>query len=192
MESIILGGIAFLILTLFDLNKVKHWNNKFNVLFALGVLFIVFATITLFFTGSPDFTLPQPYRWLAFLLFIISVVQMFDALFGALPFKRTYVDGVNDGLINTGWYALCRHPGVYGFFFTFLGLFLYSGKWIMLYATVIWTVLDILHVYIQDVYFFPLTIKGYTDYQKETPFLLFNKQSLRRFQNTWLKGELSK
>lgn len=62
----------------------------------------------------------------------------------------------------------------------------------MLWACLIWTLLDLLHIFIQDVYFFPLTIKGYADYQKETPFLLFNKKSLQRFQDTWLKGELSK
>ena len=192
MENIIFGSLGFVILTLFDLNKVKHWNRKFNVLFALGVFFIVLATFLIFTSGTADFILDEPYRWLVLLLFILSLIQMIDALFGALPFKRTYIEGANNTLINTGWYALCRHPGVYGFFFTFLTLFLYSGKWMMLYATLVWTLFDILHVTIQDVYFFPLTIKGYTDYQKETPFLLFNKQSLRRFQNTWLKGELSK
>lgn len=192
MENIIFGSLGFVILTLFDLNKVKHWNHRFNVLFALGVFFIVLATFLIHTSGTADFSLEEPYRWLVLILFLISLFQMIDALFGALPFKKTYIEGGTNNLINTGWYALCRHPGVYGFFFIFFNLFLYTGKWTMLWACLIWTSLDILHVYIQDVYFFPLTIKGYDEYQKETPFLLFNKKSLQRFQNTWLKGELSK
>ena len=82
--------------------------------------------------------------------------------------------------MTTGVYALCRHPGVWGFFFMYLFLFLASGNELMLFATIVWTTLDVVHVWIQDVYFFSKTLVGYEDYQKTTPFLMINAKSVAR------------
>jgi len=77
-------------------------------------------------------------------------------------------------------YALCRHPGVLWLFLGFLFLSFASGKALLYLACILWTFLDILHVFTQDVFFFPATIEGYGAYQKTTPFLIPNRKSLRK------------
>jgi protein-S-isoprenylcysteine O-methyltransferase Ste14 len=189
VEALVWGCIGFGVLYLFDFNKVKKIHPLINSLFSVGVALLVFSTVKIFFNQNIDFTLPVSFKILFIILSFISACIMFYALFGALPFKATYVSGQGNKVIDTGFYALCRHPGVWAFFFTYFFLFLASGKWMMLYATVLWTLMDILHVWVQDRYFFPHTLDGYTDYQKKTPFLLITKESFNRFRTTLLKGE---
>lgn len=189
MEALLWGCVGFGVLYLFDFNKVKKIHAWINGLFPLGVALLLFSTLNIFFIDTTNFTLPNYLKIGFIILSIISALTMFYALFGALPFKDTYVSGQGKEVIDTGFYALCRHPGVWAFFFTYFFLFLVSGKWMMLYATVIWTLMDILHVWVQDRYFFPKTLSGYTEYQNRTPFLLFNKESFSRFRTTLLKGE---
>lgn len=189
MDNLLWGCVGFGVLYLFDFNKVKKIHPWINGLFSVGVALLLFSTVKIFFAQTTDFTLPNNLRIVFIILAIISACTMFYALFGALPFKATYVSGQGNQVIDTGFYALCRHPGVWAFFFTYLFLFLVSGKWMMLIATIVWTIMDIIHVWVQDRYFFPKTLNGYTEYQKKTPFLLFNKESIHRFRTTLLKGE---
>lgn len=189
MTELLLGCVGFGVLYLFDFNKVKKIHPWMNGLFTCGVALLLFSTVKIFFNENPDFVLPNNLRFVFIVLSIISACTMFYALFGALPFKATYISGQGNQVIDTGFYALCRHPGVWAFFFTYLFLFLVSGNWMMLYATIIWTLMDIIHVWVQDRYFFPKTLNGYTEYQQKTPFLLFNKESFNRFRTTLIKGE---
>lgn len=188
MEALLWGCVGFGVLYIFDFNKVKKIHPWFNSLFSVGVALLLYSTITLFFNQTTDFVLPNNLKIIFIVLALLSACMMFYALFGALPFKSTYVSGLGNKVIDTGFYALCRHPGVWGFFFTYLFLFFVSGTWMMLYATILWTLMDIIHVWVQDRYFFPITLDGYTEYQKTTPFLLINKESFQRFLTTFLKG----
>ena len=45
MNWIIIGGTAFILLTLFDLNKIYKWHWIFNAFFALGILLLTFSLI---------------------------------------------------------------------------------------------------------------------------------------------------
>ncbi len=188
MEALLWGCVGFGVLYLFDFNKVKKIHPWINSLFSVGVALLVFSTGTIYFNQTSDFVLPNNLSIVFIVLSFLSACMMFYALFGALPFKSTYVSGQGNKVVDTGFYALCRHPGVWGFFFSYFFLFLASGKWMMFYATILWTIMDIIHVWVQDRYFFPKTLIGYTDYQKTTPFLIINKESFRRFRTTLLKG----
>jgi len=192
VEALLWGCVGFGVLYIFDFNKVKKIHPWFNSLFSVGVALLVFSTVTIYFNKNSEFIVPIYFKIIFLVFAFISACIMFYALFGALPFNSTYVSGQGNQVIDTGLYALCRHPGVWGFFFTYLFLFLASGKLMMLYATVLWTFMDIIHVWVQDRYFFPKTLIGYSEYQKTTPFLLFNKESFRRFRTTLIKGEQSK
>src|SRR5665648_1044449 len=59
--------------------------------------------------------------------------------------------------------------------FLFLGIGL--GKPFVLLAGAVFTVMNILYVFIQDKYFFPKTFKNYDHYQQHTNFLLPSKHS---------------
>ena len=177
MGYLILGSIGFVFLTIFDFNKIKRWHGVFKTFFLIGISLIGLSTLSLFFIPVTVFSPPF---WLAGFFYILALLAgllMFYALFGALPFKKTYVEDKENQTIDTGVYALCRHPGVWGFFMMYLFLFLATGNILLLYACILWTALDIIHVWIQDVYFFPKTLQGYETYQQTTPFLLFNKES---------------
>jgi protein-S-isoprenylcysteine O-methyltransferase Ste14 len=105
---------------------------------------------------------------------------MVCTLFFWLPFKKTYVttDQTNT-VVSTGMYALCRHPGAIWVCLFYLFLWLASGKLMMLWAGAIWTLINILYIYVQDRWIFPHILTGYNLYQQEVPFLIPNNKSIK-------------
>jgi hypothetical protein len=83
-------------------------------------------------------------------------------------------------------YALCRHPGVIWFFFLYLFLFLSTGTKVMLQAWIVWTVMDIIHIYVQDKWIFPKSLCDYQVYQGNTPFLIPSIASIKKCFSTIL------
>lgn len=187
MGYIVLGCIGFGFLYIFDYNKVKKIHSSFNVFFAVGVSLIGYASLQLYLDPTIWFSVDILVSGIFSVFALLAAIQMFYSLFGALPFKTTYVSAEANQTIDTGMYALCRHPGVWGFFFLYLSSFLATGNGLMLIACVVWTAMDIIHVWIQDRYFFPKTLIGYTDYQRTTPFLLFNVTSITKCIRTFRK-----
>lgn len=187
MGYLVLGCIGFLFLYIFDYNKVKGIHRVFNSFFAIGIAIIGYASLSLFIMKSQSFSLGFWLTGIFYISAILSAFQMFYSLFGALPFKGTYLSGQANQTVDTGMYALCRHPGVWGFFLMYLFMFLATGNPLIAYACIFWTIMDIIHVWIQDKYFFPKTLQGYKDYQQTTPFLLFNKQSVQHCLSTFRK-----
>ena len=119
------------------------------------------------------------------LIVVFGSLTLFS-LFVEIPFKKTYVKekANKEGLVTTGTYALVRHPGVIWFSFFTLGLILLSRKDLVLIFGVMVIVLDIIHVILQDVYFFPRMFPGYEEYKQETPFLLPSLSSLKKCLRT--------
>ena len=183
MSLILIGTFAFFILTLFDFNKLKMLHPILNGLFAVGVLMLAYATAMILFNETPLFTFAAtPILWV---VSVLGFIEMIYALFFALPFSKTYVKTqTNASLVTTGLYGLCRHPGVWGFFLFYLFAALASGNGTLLIASIVWTIMDILHVYIQDSIFFVKTLQGYTLYKQRTPFLFFGIKELQRAFNT--------
>lgn len=180
MTYLLIGCLAFLFLFLFDINKTKLRNRNLNISFAIGIALLAGSTIGIIIEDYGTLQMPDISRLLAGLITIISFLLMVYSLFFALPFEKTYTDVKNTYLIDTGMYALCRHPGVIWFFFFYLFLWITSGKMMMLWAGIIWTTLDVIHVYIQDRWFFPQTLVGYEIYKNNVPFLIPNRISIRK------------
>lgn len=179
MNPLMFGIFAFFVLTMFDYNKLKMLHPLLNGLFAIGVALIVYATIVILSVEVPLFTFPAtPILWV---LSGLGFIEMIYALFFALPFNKTYVKtSSNSEIITTGLYGLCRHPGVWGFFIFYLFAACATGNGTLLIAALVWTIMDILHVWIQDTLFFVKTLQGYTLYKKTTPFLFFGIKELRK------------
>ncbi|MGI6685579.1 MAG: hypothetical protein ACOX47_08970 [Bacillota bacterium] len=115
------------------------------------------------------------------ILAAISLLLIPYALFFALPFRKTYIETENKNtVVDQGMYALCRHPGVMWFFFFYFFLWLTSGKMTVMWAGMIWTIMDIIHVYVQDRWLFPKTLIGYDSYQEKVPFLVPNLKSIKQ------------
>ena len=87
-------------------------------------------------------------------------------------------------LVDTGTYALCRHPGVLWFGFLFLFLFCTTGSILLIPAGIIWTGIDILHVYLQEKWFFCNLFPEYQSYIKTTPMLIPTKASIKKCRAT--------
>jgi protein-S-isoprenylcysteine O-methyltransferase Ste14 len=144
----------------------------------LGVVMLVVATYGIL-KSDPWFTFtPQPVAWI---LAGLGLGEMIFALFLALPFSTTYVQS-EDALpvVSTGLYGLCRHPGVWGFILYYLAASLASGNGTLLIAGIVFSAADVVHVSMQDRLFFTKTLVGYTDYQRQVPFLFFGLKDLKR------------
>lgn len=177
MNWIAIGALSFVLFTVFDLNKLKRIHPLLNGLFGLGVLLLLISAWGLL-ENAWDFGRMEPIPVFV-VVSTIGALEMIYALFFALSFKETYVETGSGRLVDTGLYALCRHPGVWGFALLAFGIGFSLGSPLVLIAALVWTLLDILHVVMQDRYFFPATIQGYDAYQKRTPFLFFGLRELR-------------
>lgn len=182
MQWILPGCLGFLLLYLFDYNKVHFIHKIINQCFAAATLILIGCTVALYRDAAPWAISPRFLSTAFFALAFLFGVMVVHALFLSLPFEITYLyDGRQPGgVVTSGQYALCRHPGVIWFFLAYLALWLSRPSPALLAAWLIWSAMDVLHVWVQDVYFFPRTIAGYEEYKKHTPFLIPNAASIRR------------
>lgn len=185
MIFVFLGSFSFVLMVLYDLNQLRRNKNSFlNSFFILGfcILFIC-SVLLLSDLFNRDITFINITGFVAGLIFLTVMIY---ALFFNLPFKKTYnhsksKNDIKNQTITTGLYALCRHPGVLAFILCYLSFYIATQTKAMLYAWLIWSALDIVHVAIQDIYIFPKTLSGYDEYKKSTPFLIPSLNSVRRF-----------
>lgn len=184
MIFVFFGVIAFIFMLVYDFNQIRE--NKLSVLnsfFFIGVFILTSCTAYLLINGifKASYSVLNIIGITGGLIFFILMIF---TLFFNLPIKITYVmteKKEKNSTITTGMYALCRHPGVLTFFLSYFFFYLATEKQAMFFAWLIWTMLDIIYVYIQDRFIFPKTLFGYNEYCKTTPFLIPNLKSLHRF-----------
>ncbi len=181
MHFIGMGCLSFIFFYLFDLNKIFLIHKWISIFFAIGVVLLTVSTMALWFG---NFMIPEifyPMQWLWGALSFISLSLMIYTLFLGIPFTKTYIEFNKENfVVDTGVYALCRHPGVIWFFFFYLFLWLASGKIILMWAAIVWTFMDIIYVYVQDRWLFPKTLIGYDAYKSSVPFLIPDLVSIRK------------
>lgn len=181
MIFIFTGCLAFVFFYIFDFNKIWFMKKGLNISFAAGIVLLAASTAGILLGNYQGFEVRLPLKYFFGALAAGSLLMVVYSLFFALPFAETYAE-VKQGnsVVSNGIYALCRHPGVIWFFFFYLFLWLASGKTMLLLAGAIWTVMDIIHVYIEDRWFFPASLSGYDEYKKAVPFLIPNPASIKR------------
>jgi len=181
MVYIASGSLGFLVIHFFDIVSLKRTPGAKPFTWILGSSLLIYSAIMLCL-GSDKLLLPSWLTWLGWVLLSTASLLLIYSLFISLPFRKTYVTtGVGDKLITTGPYALVRHPGVHWFIVLMLSLVLVSGSKLLLVASPIWILLDILLVAIQDKFFLSRMFDGYERYRRETPMLLPNKKSVNAF-----------
>ena len=145
----------------------------FVALFGYAMYGVCFATEKLAF--------PACAGWVGWPLTVISGGLLVYSVLLEIPFKATYAQsGVGQELVTTGTYALTRHPGVLWFGLFLLGLAAMSRSKLLLVAGPVWLALDVVYVWIQDRFYFPLTFPGYEQYRRETPMLIPTRDSIVR------------
>ena len=183
-DLLAMGCLGFLVIHLFDIVSLKRLPvaKPFTWIVGSGLLGYALVMACL---QSDKLPLPIWSTWLGGALLTISLLLLIYSLFINLPFHKTYIaTGVSDKLIRTGLYALVRHPGVHWFILLMLSLILVSKSSLLLIATPIFILLDIVLVIIQDKFFFGRMFDGYDSYRQETPMLVPNRQSLNAFINS--------
>lgn len=181
MIGIIIASIfAFACMFVYEHIKVYCCRNKVSVanpFFAIGfcsLLAVWTAVLVKFWNKGQTFGIGFGVRITAGILLTVAAAVLYAyILFFALP-KDTYKKTDKDSsLVDTGVYNKCRHPGFYGFTFFALALAVLGGSKEGLIAGIAYSVLNLIYIVVQDVYYFPSYIEGYTDYKKKVPFLAF-------------------
>ena len=185
MLCLIMGSAAFLLYFLYDLNSILWKRRVLTACFAAGTLFLALASagLVLRAAGRVGFGNLSP-LWLV--LSFASFLLLMDALFFALPADRAY-QGLAEGdgvTVTTGMYALCRHPGVLWLMLVYLFLFLAFPERDLILGGILFSFLDLCYVILQDRWTFPRQFADYNAYQKTTPFLLPDRQSIKRALQT--------
>ena len=176
MIFLLLGCFSYAPLYIYERLRLKGISRSW--LFAAGSLSLFICSVGCFFSGTVQLELPVFWKVLSGILAAANALLMIWALFFSLP-KGTYT-GDAAAAVDTGLYALCRHPGV--LFFGGMEIFLWpvSGRSMMLLCAVSFTLCDILYAYVQDRKYFPLILSGYGEYKKRVPFLIPTRASVVR------------
>lgn len=184
MVYIISGSLAFVLLFFFDIFTLKNHGGRKKIFGLLGIILLIYSGVMATVTSERIF-LPLWVRVPAWFFFGASAMLLVYSLFIELPFVGTYGKTKHSSmLVDTGTYALCRHPGVVWFGLMFFFYFLATGSIFMIYAGIIWTLLDVLHVYIQEKHFFPKMFPEYQVYIKTTPMLIPSRKSIKKCFST--------
>lgn len=168
-----IGCISFLLFILYDFNQIRSNHAFLKPLFLTGSFVLVFVTIKLSVTAyEGDFPVAFPAVAVFYFLAAVNLGMLVYTLFFAVPFQEAYVEGSKQTICKEGVYALCRHPGVLFLAGAYLFLGLALGRPMMILAGFIFTVLNLIYIWIQDTYIFPVLFDGYEEYKTETPYLL--------------------
>ncbi len=188
MEYILLGVAGFLVAYLFDFVSLRKNLYAKQAIELIAVCLAGYSHIMVCIRGD-RLPLPIGFSYAGWPLFFLAGLAMIYSLLLEIPFKQTYIsEGVGSKLVTTGTYALVRHPGVLWYALVLISLTFISKRQLILFAAPIWLLMDVLYVWIQDRFFFPLMFPDYGRYQRETPMLIPNRASLSRCFTTFAEG----
>ncbi|MBN2462003.1 MAG: hypothetical protein JXB43_00190 [Dehalococcoidia bacterium] len=177
MVYIAIGVLGFAAAFAFEWASLKRVPVIKQLVGLVAISLLIYAAIMV--CHSPTkLELPIFVRFIGGCLLVIFLSLLIYSLFIEIPFRNTYAkQGVGEKLIFTGTYALVRHPGVIWLAFVFLALALLYPSPTLFLAIVVWLLMDVIYITVQDKYFFPKMFPNYQDYKRQTPFLIPNKQS---------------
>ena len=172
--------VSFLLMALSDALKMRGRDKAGKGLFAAGFLLLAASMILSAVTGK-RFHVSPPLRVLLITLAALGAWGEYSSLFGALPVKETYI-GTDPAqkLVDSGLYAMCRHPGAIFFPLMSVCAALGLGSVSLLINGLLASLLNLLYVVFQDQVVFPSTIPGYNSYRHRVPFLFPTSQSIAR------------
>lgn len=178
MIWLLLGSAAFIFLLLFDIGKI-YGKYYAPIAFWLGGGLLGIATVGLVLPVINAQT--HILKSVSGIMALVCLLALLYTLFFALPAKNTYSGLQRQSLCKSGLYALCRHPAAWWLLFMYLFLWLYGGTRELLVACILFPLLNLLYIWVQDRYLFPRYIDGYSEYKHETPFLFPTGKSINAF-----------
>jgi protein-S-isoprenylcysteine O-methyltransferase Ste14 len=150
IEHILQGVLAFLIAFFFDLAAIKHIPYLKQII-GLAATLLFGYSLVMVVLHPVKLQMPSLLSYTGWPFLIISAFLLVYSLFLEIPFQKTYTGiGVGDELVKSGTYALVRHPGVLWFALFLLALVLVSRSRLLLVATPLWLLMDVLYVWMQE------------------------------------------
>jgi protein-S-isoprenylcysteine O-methyltransferase Ste14 len=170
--AVLAGAASFLIAFTFDIFAIKGVRGIKPIVVFLVVDLHAYAIYAACW-GVSRFEAPGYISLFGWATLPIWGLLLLYSLAIEIPPGQTYArPGIGNRLITTGTYALARHPGVIWYTLALVSLLLASRSRVLLVAIPVWVVLDVLHVTVQDKFFFPRMFSEYKEYQKKTPMLI--------------------
>ncbi len=182
-----LGILGFIMLLVFDICSLCEKSIVKYFFGVSGFSLIVISSVFLMRMNN-GIVFPFSFRLLSLSLSILFLLLLIYSIFIEVG-KNTYQFKNKNKLITTGTYALSRHPGVLWFLFAYLFGAVYFQNYFMLYAGLIWTVINIIYVYIQERFIFNKLFENYGNYIQTTPMIMPSYQSIEKCITTlnWRK-----
>lgn len=182
-----LGALAFGLMVLSDYGQVLRGRRGAGMLFPLGGALLIAATAALLVrrwrTAPPGLGSLFWFAGSALMLLLLIYTLFFALPAGGSSAATAQKDELRP-LVDTGVFALCRHPGVLflgGFYACLWGAL---GGWALGLAFVLFTLLDAAYAAWQGETVFPRSIRGYAAYRAATPRFIPTPGSLRRCLHT--------
>lgn len=184
MRDIVLGSLGFFLFFLSDFNGVIWKKRWLQGCFPAGCLLLAAATADMLFgRRRPGLGAVGYLSLAAAALFLFMLIY---TLFFAIPLGESYKSQQGGRrVIKSGVYALCRHPGVLWLMGGYLFLWLAFGETVLFVAFVVFSLLDIGYIVLQDWVIFPQMFEDYEEYRRQVPFLLPTLDSIAKCLRTW-------
>lgn len=176
------GLLGFFLLFLYDLASLRGARGR--AVLALAGYSLHAAALALAVLTPEKTPLPTGLSWLGMALAALGGWWLSHCLIFHPSVWRTYWEKPENLLSDQGPYALCRHPGLWGYLFLLAGLNLVRPSQLLAVASTIWLSADLGHILLQDRWVFPRQFPGYEAYSRRTPMLIPSRHSLRRFWRT--------
>lgn len=187
MLFILSGAVGFLLMLGSDLVGIKKYNVAQSLLAFLGTLIIVSSSVLILLKG-------QTYQMdfgLRILFGAIGLIFLFFLVYSVLiEVKKNRTK--NNPLVTSGTYALSRHPGVLWLFFYYVFGSLFFANIDILIAGIVWSLINVIYVVIQEKVIFPRIFSDYENYKEVTPMLLPTVSSIKKCLGTLDGGENEK
>jgi len=187
MLFILSGAIGFILLLGSDIVGIKKNNTVKNLLAVFGTLIIVSSSVLILLVGETyDMELG-----LRILFGLIGLLFLFFLVYSVLFEVRKNINSKSK-LVTSGTYALSRHPGVLWLFFYYVFGSLFFANIDILIAGIVWSLINIVYVVIQEKVIFSKIFSDYESYKESTPMLLPTMTSIKKCLNTLNGGENEK
>lgn len=167
--SILSGIVGFCLTLYYDLQQLDNRLKVRRGTSTAGAIFVTLATACLYFIAIP----PDMVWWVllpGFSVVVLSAFMVLRSTILEIPHKKIAA-GDERKLIDTGSYAITRHPGfMWYFIMCATTVTLYRDPNVALLAASL-LAMELIVVVLEDRWIFPRLFPGYREYQDRVPML---------------------
>lgn len=185
------AAVGFLAGYLFELAWLKRVPGARPALWTASLGLLGYALVMVCIR-STRFDLPGWVGGVGWGLLLTTSALLVYSLFLEPPFARTYLhNSPRHSLVQTGTYALVRHPAMVWYVLLLIALVLISRSVILLTTLPVWVLLEGLWVILQEQMVLSRLFPDYVQYRQKTPMFIptwrSTRASLKSLAFPWAK-----